>query len=340
VLLLVAAPAHAQLSRPSVFAIDTTAAVDEAVDESGNTTTGVILDSVVSAELGRGFQAVVRPFVQRLGSGEWNRQVWVAEVRYERQGTVGVRVDAGLIPSPIGLANSTLRPHLNPLISQPPSLFTPLPTTLPRGPRLNLLGAVYPFGGQITLSTLRWDVRAALIDTSPLRTRRIFAQANPPRFAQTVVGVGITPVIGLRIGASAAHGGWQRAGESPLVTADRDATVVTVESEFSFRHTKLAAEWVRDSLESASGNIIASGWFVQGQQTVTPRWFLAGRVERMSASGPVAGRQHFAGTEAVIGYRVTPDLTLRAGHRAREAFGRAGFDHQAAVSAVWWRRWM
>jgi hypothetical protein len=340
VLLLVAAPAHAQLSRPSVFAIDTTAAVDEAVDESGNTTTGVILDSVVSAELGRGFQAVVRPFVQRLGSGEWNRQVWVAEVRYERQGTVGVRVDAGLIPSPIGLANSTLRPHLNPLISQPPSLFTPLPTTLPRGPRLNLLGAVYPFGGQITLSTLRWDVRAALIDTSPLRTRRIFAQANPPRFAQTVVGVGITPVIGLRIGASAAHGGWQRAGESPLVTADRDATVVTVESEFSFRHTKLAAEWVRDSLESASGNIIASGWFVQGQQTVTPRWFLAGRVERMSAPGPVAGRQHFAGTEAVIGYRVTPDLTLRAGHRAREAFGRAGFDHQAAVSAVWWRRWM
>jgi hypothetical protein len=340
VLLLIATPAQAQLSRPSVFAIDTTAAMDEAVDESGNASTGVILDSVVSADLGRGFQAVVRPFLQRLTSGEWNRQVWVAEIRYERPGTIGIRVDAGLIPSPIGLANTTLRPHLNPPISQPASLFTPLPTTLPRGPRLNLLGAVYPFGGQVTLSTLRWDVRAAFIDTSPLRTRRVFAASNPPRFAQIVVGGGITPVVGLRIGASAAHGGWQRAGETPLVTSDRDATVVTVESEYSFRHTKLAAEWVRDSLDSAAGNIIASGWFVLGQQTLTPRWFLAGRVERMSAPGPVVGRQRFAGTEAVIGYRVTPDITLRLGHRAREGFGREGFDHQAAVSVVWWRRWM
>jgi hypothetical protein len=339
-LLLIATPAQAQLSRPSMFAIDTTAAVDEAVDENGNLSNGVIVDSVVSADLGRGLQAVVRPFLQRLGSGEWNRQVWVAEVRYERQGAVGVRIDAGLIPSPIGLANTTLRPHLNPPISQPASLFTPLPITLPAGPRLTLLGAVYPFGGQITLSTLRWDVRAALIDTSPLRTRRVFADANPPRFAQAVVGAGITPVVGLRIGASVAHGGWQKAGETPLVTEDHDATVLTVESEFSFRYTKLAAEWVRDSLESASGNMIASGWFVHGQQTLTPRWFVAGRIERMSAPGPASGRQHFSGTEEVLGFRVTPDLTLRAGHRAREGFGRTGFDHQAAVSAVWWKRWM
>jgi hypothetical protein len=338
--LLTATPAQAQLTRPSVFAIDTTASVDEAVDANGNFATGVIVDGVVSADLGGGVQAIVRPFLQRLTSGEWNRQVWVAEIRYERQGDIGIRIDAGLIPSPIGLANMTLRPHLNPTIAQPASLFTPLPTTLPRGPRLNLIGAVYPFGVQVTASTLLWDVRAAVIDTSPLRVRRIFADVNPPRFVQSVVGAGVTPIVGLRIGTSVTHGGWQRANESPLVTDDRGATIVTVESEFSFRHTKLAGEWVRDSLESAGDNIVASGWFVHGQQTLAPRWFFAGRIERMSAPGPVVGRQRFAGTEEVIGYRVTPDLTFRVGHRARAGFGRPGFDHLAEVSAVWWKRWM
>ena len=37
----------------------------------------------------------------------------------------------------------------------------------------------------------------AIIDTSPLRARRIFAQSNPPRFANVVVGGGITPIVEL-----------------------------------------------------------------------------------------------------------------------------------------------
>ena len=46
-------------------------------------------------------------------TGEWNNQVWVAAVRYERRGRIGVRIDGGLIPSPVGYANMLLRPHLN-----------------------------------------------------------------------------------------------------------------------------------------------------------------------------------------------------------------------------------
>jgi hypothetical protein len=170
--------------------------------------------------------------------------------------------------------------------------------------------------------------------------RRIFARARPPRFANVVVGGGITPVVGLRVGASVTHGGWQRAGENPLVTADRDATVVTVESEFSVRYTKVSGEWVRDILDTAEGDLVVSGWWVHGQQTLTPRWFGAGRVERMSS--PLLGGidQNFAGIEEVIGFRVTPEITIRAGHRARRGFGRTGFDHQVIGSVVWWKRWL
>jgi hypothetical protein len=349
-LLAAATPAAAQQARPSLFAIDTVAAVEQAFDGDGNYSTGITFDGVVSAEIGRGFQGIVRPFAQRLASGEWNRQIWVATVRYERPAPLGVRVDAGLIPSPIGLANLTLRPQLNPTIAQPSSLFTPLPPLEPRGSRATLLGAVYAFGAQATVSVAQFDARVALIDTSPLRTRRIFAEANPPRFANLVIGGGVTPVVGVRVGASVTRGGWQKAGESPFITEDRQATIVTVESEIEFRYTRLTGEWTRDTLETSTGDRVASGWYLQGQQTLTPRWFVAGRVERMAspavfwllggAAPPLVVDQTLSGVETTAGFRLTPEITLRASHRARQGFGRPAFEQTVAVSAVWWRRWL
>jgi hypothetical protein len=344
------ARAGAQQARPALFAVETSAAIDEVVDFNGNYSTGLIVDGVVSADFGRGFQGMVRPFAQRMSSGEWNRQIWLAAIRYERPGPLGLRVDGGLIPSPIGLANLTLRPHLNPTISQPSSLFTPLPPLEPgRGPRATLLGAVYAWGAQATISGSRWDARAAVIDSSPLRTRRIFAETNPPRFMQVVLGGGVTPIVGLRVGGSVTRGGWQRAGENPATTADRDATIVTVESELSFRYTAVAGEWTRDELETSSGNRVATGWFLQAQQTLAPRWFVAGRFERMSAPAvfwfpgsdmPHVYRQRLNGVEGALGYRVTPEITLRVSHRARRGFGRLDFDQTLGISAVWWRRWI
>jgi hypothetical protein len=343
--LLVASLASAgQLARSSALALDTAASVDQTRTFSGDNATGVILDAVMSVGFGAGFEGMIRPWAQRQASGEWNKQIWIAAVRYQRPGPIGLRVDAGLIPSPVGLSNLMLRPQLNPTVSLPASLFQALPSTEVGGPRATLLGAIYAYGANATLSGEHWDARAAVIDTSPLRTRRIFARTNPPRFDNVVIGGGFTPVVGLRVGASVTHGGWQRANESPSITENRDATIVTIESEFSFRYTKVLGEWVRDALETSGGDRIASGWYVQGQQTLTPRWLVAGRVERMSAPAltPLSTieRQHLNGVEETLGFRLTPDLTIRADHRARQGFGRDAFDHQVAVSAVWWKRWL
>jgi hypothetical protein len=338
--------ASGQETRPSLLAIDTEAAVDVAVDENGNDTTNLFFDSVVSARLARNVEAIVRPFVQRLGAaGEWNRQIWVAAVRYERHGPIGIRVDGGLIPSPVGYANLLLRPHLNPTIAQPSSLFTPLPAVETRGPRATLLGAIYPYGVNATVSARWWDARVSFMDTSPLRTRRIFAETNPPRFANIVVGGGITPVVGLRIGTSVTHGGWLKAGELPGTTQGQDATVVTVEADYSVAYTKVAGEWTRDAFGTSHGDTSASGWFVQGQQTLTPRWFAAARVEHMSAPGLVAATgtfdvMQFNGTEEVVGFRLTPAITLRVGHRARKAFNSSAYLNAGTISVVWWKRWL
>src|SRR5262245_61766913 len=98
VVLLTAAPVAAQQARPSLLSIDSNASVDVTVDANGNDATGVFFDSLVTADFGKGIQAMVRPQVQRLSnSGEWNRQIWVAELRYERQGPVAIRVEGGYI---------------------------------------------------------------------------------------------------------------------------------------------------------------------------------------------------------------------------------------------------
>ena len=342
-LLLAGAPAAAQQARPSTLAVDSSAAVDFTTDAHGNSVTGVFLDSLSTADVGHGLQAMFRPQIQRLAAtGEWNRQIWIAELRYERGGTVGVRIEGGYIPSPIGLANLTLRPHLNPTIAQPASLFTSVPSLEIRGPRVNLLSGLYPLGAQATLSMRHWDARVAVMDTSPLRLRRVFGPVNPPRFPTGVVGGGVTPFVGFRVGASIARGGWLRAGESPSVTADRGASVATIESELSFRHTSLAGEWTHDSLETSLGNRTAAGWYVQGAQTLAPLWFVAGRVERMRTTLPLSARteQRFTANEQTLGFRLTPEVTLRVSHRATERFGASRFGHTAAASVVWFRRWI
>jgi hypothetical protein len=354
---LLASPCFAQQARSDAVSIETSASVDTAVDQTGTATTGTVMDSVVSVGLGRGFEATVRPWAMRTTTmTAWNRQIWLATLRYQRTGRrISLRVDGGLIPSPVGLANMMLRPTLNPTIGLPASLFQGLPQFEVKAPRSTLLGALYPYGVSGTVSAKHWDARLAVIDTTPLRSRRVFAQTNPPRFANVVLGAGVTPVVGLRIGASVTRGGWRRASEVPgavvaidsgsAPTSSYAARVVTVEAEYAVRHTNLAGEWIRDSIDIATSRSIApSGWFAQGQQTLTPRWFAAGRVERLTApallpSGAYETRR-FSGVESVVGFRLTPELAVRGGHRAREAFGRASFDHAAIASLVWSKRWM
>jgi hypothetical protein len=355
VCVLTAARALAQQAHPSILSVDSVAESDVTVSQGGgsiadgNHLTNIYFDSLVTADFGRGFQAMVRPQIQRLTSSEWNKQIWIADLRWERPGAVAFRIEGGYIPSPIGLANLNYRPQLNPTIALPAELFTSLPSLEPRGPRVNLMGGIYPLGTQATVSAKHWDARAAVIDTSPMRIRRVFGgpyppffSGNPPRFANVIVGGGITPFVGFRVGAAVARGGWMKAGESPTTTSTRDATLVSIESELAFRHTSLASEWTRDALETSLGTRVASGWYVQGAQTLTPRWFVAARIEKINTMLPVidGAEQDFKASEQTVGFRLTPELTLRVSHRLREPFGGSSYLHTGAVSIVWYRRWM
>jgi hypothetical protein len=70
----------------------------------------------------------VRPVVfRRAFDGAWQAQMYELALRYERAGRVGLRLDAGLFTSPIGLSLLENRPDKNPVISPHSTLVSANP---------------------------------------------------------------------------------------------------------------------------------------------------------------------------------------------------------------------
>ena len=121
-------------------------------------------------------------------------------------------------------------------------------------------------------------------------------------------------------------------------------TMAAGEGEWAFGGTKISGEILRTGFETASGTSVAYEWFLQGQHTLTPRWFVAARREGTSAppliSGIVTGtRADVAVVEATTGFRVNRDVTLRGSYYTRRSYGATTWTNQAGVSVVWARRW-
>ena len=116
------------------------------------------------------------------------------------------------------------------------------------------------------------------------------------------------------------------------------------EGEYAFGYTKLSGEWTRERFDAGPLRDTAATWFVQTVQTLAPRWFIAARGEGTSAppfGGAITGgpRLIYKTTEAAVGFRVSPELTVRASFFASRFYGRIDYDQQGGVSLVWSRRW-
>jgi hypothetical protein len=116
------------------------------------------------------------------------------------------------------------------------------------------------------------------------------------------------------------------------------------EAEYAVRYTKIAGEVIHDAFTLPAGRFGATEWFIQATQTMTPRWAVAGRHEGSSA--PVVGlgavfsaQPRMLANELTAVFRVNHDVMLKGGYYARQPYGRLDWDHQAAVQAVFQKRW-
>jgi hypothetical protein len=310
-----------------------------------------VIDASAGVQIGDHWQLLFRPWWRRArpssptaATPEWDFQLYQAGARYERPGRVSVRLDLGQIVSPIGLGMLDWRPNLNPTIVPQLTYVVPMPVFDPTVPRQEPVAQSYPLGGLMTVSSLRWDARAAIVNSAPTRNWAIGAANNPPATPVVEGGAGITPIIGLRLGVSLAHGQYVTGAEAPRAPDGRTMTLVGGEGEFAFANTKMSGEIVRTTFDTSTGTAVAYEYFLQGMQTLTPRLFAAARYAGASApplaTGIVPGvRTHFNTFEATAGFRITPDITVRSSFFTRHAYTAIAWDQQVGVSLVWTRRW-
>jgi hypothetical protein len=303
----------------------------------------VVLDLVGTIRLADGFDLVVRPWSRRHPGGEWVFEMYQLQLRYVSRTRVPFRVDAGIMPSPVGLFTLELQPHRNPLISAPFYYFSPLPPA-DGGERLRLISGGYPLGAIVSTSGSWWDARAGVTDSSPAMPRHVFSETAPHARPQLVAGGGVTPVMGLRLGVGLARGRYGSnttldtgaVGDAPV------ASVFNVEGEYAFGYTRLTGEWVRNRFDTPRGSAVARGFNVQAVQTLTPRLFAASRVTRVStpvATVPVPVLRSSTAFEATLGFRLSPELTVRGGYQRERGYQDAAWSNAAVMSLVWAERW-
>jgi hypothetical protein len=349
---VLAVTSSAAAQEPARFSLESVFAVDEFAGENASNRPQIVIDVSLAVRLGDDWQLLVRPWFRlpRPSSPtapvpDWDRELYQAGLRYERRGAIATRVDVGQILSPIGLGLYDVRPGVNPTIVPHLSYLTPMPAFDPTVPRVSAVSATYPLGGQVTVSGAHWDARAALVNSAPTRIYAIAAVTNPRATPVFVAGGGVTPITGLRLGASFAHGLYATRDEITVPAPDgRAMTMASGEGEWAFDATKISGEILRTGFASLGGTSVAYEWFVQGQQTLTPRWFVAARRAGTSApplvNGIVVGSRTDLDTfEATAGFRVTTEVTLRSSYYTRRFYGSTDWVNQVGVSAVWSRRW-
>lgn len=338
---LSSAPAHSQslAGRVALEAIASASTNDGAVDDPF-----LIFDLVGTVRLADGWDVVVRPWARRRPGGDWAFEWYQLQLRYVSSTRVPFRVDAGILPSPLGLATLELQPHRNPLIGAPFYYFSPLPSFDGTADRVTLMSGGYPLGAMISASGTRWDARAGVIDGTPARPRSVFTGAHPRSEPQLVLGGGLSPITGLRVGAGLAYGRYRSRATLPSgsMLEPENATVLNLEGEYAVGHTRFSGEWVRNRFDLPAGAAIARGFNVQASHTLTPRIFAAARATH--ASSPVMTmaaevRRTSTALEATLGYRLNTELTVRGGYQRERAFGHTHWTHAAVASIVWAERW-
>ena len=338
-------PLLAQVLQPGRIAIEAVAAISTSSSDFDDPF--VFLDLANTFRVNEKLDVIVRPYARRLPGGDWDALLYQAQLRW--QPVSRVRFDAGIITTPLGLGTFELRQDLNPLVGSPFYYFAPLPAFERPSDRVQLFSGGYPLGAVVSMSGTWWDARTAVTDGTPTRSRKIFANNGPAAAAQFIAGGGITPLPGLRVGAGFAHGPYRRASDADFyglpdtaVLTDADATVVNLEAEYAFHYTRLSGEWIRDEFENDGSPAVSRGFYVQGVQTISPRIFAASRFTQVSAPVLVGGalvRSTRKVLELSGGYRLTPQLTLKAGYEGGRRFNVADWTHAAVGSVVWARRW-
>ena len=242
--------------------------------------------------------------------GETEVELEQAFLRYTFRAPLRLRLEAGVLPVPIGDFARRYMSNVNPLIGSPDGY-----------------SVSYPAGVQVIGMAGALDFRVAIVDLPFINEDYVPEPGSAPRPA---LAAGVTPITGARFGAYATRGpylGPAVDGALPAGSAWEDfgQSVAGVEAQFSRGHFEAHADLALSRYEVPGLPRDARGkaWYVEPKFTFTPRLFAALRFERNDYPyiAPVApgvwigSTVEFTDIEAGIGWRLGPDTIFKASYR-------------------------
>lgn len=218
-------------------------------------------------------------------------------------------VNAGRMIHPLGAFGSRVVSTRNPLIGIPDG-YSP----------------VYPVGLMVNGERGKIDYRVAAVSL-PL-THRDYVPGPSPSL-RPVIGIGVTPFVGLRIGASASDGSYlnHELSDSELdgrAWQSYRQRVIAGELRYGVGHFDLRTEYAAAKFEvPRSGWIAGETAYAEARATLTPRIFVATRAEvnrypfirPISPTTWISRRTEFRDIEVGGGFWFTANRLLKASYR-------------------------
>ena len=214
---LVALPADAQPGRQG-WRVGADTQVSVRGRKDGLPSTGLTIDSLIAAQWGDRTQLIARPVSQGRFDGSWSHDLYQAGIRYQPPTRLPLRLEAGYALPVIGLGLQRSRSIARDMGSFHAHYVTPLPSFETGLPAVYPVTPSYQLVAIASLGMTRWDLRMGVADGSPTRLRGVLRNTGAPRATQLVVGGGVTPMTGLRIGATLVRGDYTDAEESVAST--------------------------------------------------------------------------------------------------------------------------
>jgi hypothetical protein len=224
-------------------------------------------------------------------------------------------IDAGKMAHPVGAFASRRYSVRNPLIGQPDGY-----------------PVAYPLGLQLSGTRGRVDYRAAVVSLPVYREDYVPEPTAAPRPA---IGAGYTPATGIRVGASATWGPYLNDELPAALLGGRSwhaysQQVGAVDAQLSRGYLEIRGEIAASRYEvpadASSPPIILRGfaYYVDAKYTLTPRLFVASRVERNeyayiepeSDTEWIASPTNMYNGELGLGYRLGAQTLVKASVRA------------------------
>jgi hypothetical protein len=284
-----------------------------------------------AVEAGRGFVFYVQGEAEQGGaSGEEEAELDQFGLRYTA--SPWLVLDAGRFPHLIGTFAARRFSSRNPLVGAP-----------------DAYPVQYPHGAQLSGAARFLDYRVGVVDLPAVHEEYT---PEPDRAWRPAIGGGITPYVGLRLGGSFTWGPYLNDELTSAQLAQRSwrsysERIAAADLAFSFGYLELTAEAARSSYDVPNRAEPVAGWayYVEGKYTLTPRLYVATRLERNDypfiMAFPtfwVARKTDFHNEEYGVGFRFTARTLVKTSYRrdrwhvdaGNQAFVRPG-GHAFAV---------